>query len=271
MLTMARKPACSHSANARKSSAAQKKTPPRYAEKGVPSSTYSPPWQASPGLYIAGKEEIDPVDQLGVDMDLKWGVGRLRIMIAADNPELANKFDRQRYLYSQAKQTGQLEDVRREARRMQNAWMALDRAAEAAGKPKADPAIWEVSIPCGSLTGSVAVIVKDPTHYQKVVSDGRHKLVYSLEEIGRLIGANELVSLIKEAFPGAKVEAAIRPKDPIQPSLMKGEDGIPDISAPIDAVIGVMHDGRQVDEIEEPNWNPPGTKAAEDMDDDIPF
>lgn len=32
--------------------APRKKTPPRYAEKGVPSSTYSPPWIEMAGIVV---------------------------------------------------------------------------------------------------------------------------------------------------------------------------------------------------------------------------
>src|SRR6187455_446643 len=88
-------------------------------------------WSRSHGGFIAGRSYIDGADQTAAEMEAKWGVDRLRLLVS---PDLREKFDRQRYLFNQAIWHGELEVVRREAGRMVTAWLALDKAATAAGK-----------------------------------------------------------------------------------------------------------------------------------------
>lgn len=213
---------------------AKKPTPkPKYSNRGVVTGKPTPKWQLTHGAYLAGKEVLDEADYLGETMDLKWGAGRLRLIV---NGELRNKFDRQRYLYLQAKQIGDLEDVRREAKRMVSAWKALDRAAEAAGASPTAPEVWELAVPFGMFSGVVVAIVKDERDVAKVRADGRHTMVYSLDEIGRLIAADHFTLTVKDHFPGAEVVPLKKPVDPSRASLFDGEDGIIDISAPLDGI-----------------------------------
>jgi hypothetical protein len=83
-------------------------------------------WADTPGTYIAGRANIDGADKVAIEMERKWGVDRLRLLVSV---ELREKFDRQRYKYNAAIWHGDLEAVRREADRMTRAWMALDAAA----------------------------------------------------------------------------------------------------------------------------------------------
>ncbi len=89
---------------------------------------------------------------MALAMETKWGAGRLRLLVT---PELREKFDRQRYLLNAAIRYGDLEAVRREAKRMVTAWLALEKAATAAGKPAISPLVWEVAL----ADGTVAAIV----------------------------------------------------------------------------------------------------------------
>lgn len=213
-----------------------KKAPPKYSDRGSPVSTRpSMPWASTPGMYIAGKEFLDTADQLGVDMDRKWGVGRLRMLV---NEQLREKFDRQRYLMAHARWEGTLEDVRREGDRMAKAYRALDKAATEAGAKPVDPDVWEVGIEHGIFKGVVVAIVKQDEAVAKVQAEGRHTIVYSLDEIARLISHDNFSMTVKQVFEGGEVMPAKKVVDPISPSLMMGEDGIPDIKAPIDGVIG---------------------------------
>lgn len=212
-----------------------KPAPPKYLFRGSPSSEPTARWEYTPGGYLAGREAIDEADYLAEKMESKWGCGRLRLLV---DGELRNKHDRQRYLFLQAKQVGDLEDVRREAKRMCAAYRALDKAAEAAGHKPAAPEVWELTVPHGVFKGVVIAIVKDERDLVKVKADGRHLLVYSLDEIGRLIAADHFTLSVKETFPGAEVLPVKKPKDPVRPALLDGDEGIPDISAPIDGAIG---------------------------------
>lgn len=208
------------------------------AQKGMPVAIKDKnyiKWQETPGHYIAGKEALDEADFLGVEMDRKWGVGRLRLLVDGARRE---KFDRQRYLMEQARWTGNLEDVKREASRMVKAYGFLDKAATDAGKQPIDPDVWEMFINQGVFKGTVVAVVKNAEDVAKVRADGRYVVVYTLEEIGRLISYDHFSLSVKATFPGAEVVGAQRPIDPIRPSLLDGEEGIPDVSAPLDGIIG---------------------------------
>ena len=85
-----------------------------------------PDWQQSAGMFIAGQEHVDEMDLTVIEMERKWGVDRLRLLVGV---ELREKFDRQRYLTNQAIWFGDLESVKRETARMVKAYQALDRAA----------------------------------------------------------------------------------------------------------------------------------------------
>jgi hypothetical protein len=184
-------------------------------------------WARSNGTYVAGRVYIDGADETACEMETKWGADRLRLLVS---PELREKFDRQRYLLNQAIWHGDLEQVRREAGRMVNAWHALDREAVAAGKQPLDPAVWEV----GLADGSVAAIVPDHARAKLVAAEGRQVAVYTLEEIGRLLSAYPDIAKAKAVFPGATI-TEIRPRsveDPLN-AIWDSKDGLDD---PIDDV-----------------------------------
>lgn len=219
----------------------QKKKP--QAEKGIPVSTRPTlPWQQTPGMYLAGKEWIDEVDLLQIELEKKWGRDRLRLLVDIPTRE---KFDRQRYLYKQALWEGQLEDVKREAERMIKALRKVDKLAQEAGKKPIDPTVWEVRLE----NGTVAAIVKEPDAIDRVVDDGRYVIVYTLEELGKLISADSFVLTAKEIFPGAEVvKVNMKIADPFDGMAGVDREGIFDVSAPVDDVLGF-----------------------EDLNDDIPF
>jgi hypothetical protein len=205
-----------------------RKTVDRLAEADTRPLGASHSWALTHGTYLAGRAYIDGADQTAAEMEAKWGADRLRLLVS---PELREKFDRQRYLLNQAIWFGELEDVRREAGRMVNAWTALDRAAESAGALKLNPQVWEVPL----RDGAVAAIVQDDTAARHVISQGRKVVVYTLEEIARLLSANSHVARVKEAFPGAEVIVARRsvedPLSAIYDTNVDLDDEIPDLGA----------------------------------------
>lgn len=161
-------------------------------------------WARTHGTYLSGRAYIDGADETASEMEAKWGVGRLRLLVSAD---LREKFDRQRYLFNQAIWHGELETVKREAGRMVTAWQVLDRAASAAGKQALLPDVWEVAL----ADGSVAAIVPDNARAAIAIGDGRQVSVYTLEEIGRLLSSYSEIAKAKLVFPGAVV-TDIRPR-----------------------------------------------------------
>ena len=202
----------------------------KHVDKGVVATGYRTiPWMVTPGAYLAGRAALDEADALEVEMELTWGRDRLRLLVPT---ELREKFDRQRYLTSQARWEGELEDVKREAARMVKAWLALDKAAREAGKEILDPAVFEVTLE----DGSVAAIVKEPDLANKVAPDGRNIRIYTLEEIGHMIWAFNGVLRAKEEFPGSTVQKnKTRVSDPLESPLGANQtEGIWDTTAPID-------------------------------------
>ena len=164
---------------------------------------------SSVGLYLARQAHIDEAEKVGVEMDRKWGCDRLRLLV---DPELRERFDRQRYLYNQALWHGELEDLRREATRMVTAWQVLDgKAGELGAKPVPDKII-----EAAMADGTVMAICADLPAVKLVSPDGRQMRVYLVEEIVRLVEGFPALAKIKEAFEGAKVVAA-RPRveDPL--------------------------------------------------------
>jgi len=184
----------------------------------------SPRWDRSHGEYITGRAHLDGVDALAVEMETKWGNGRLRLLVT---PELREKFDRQRYLLNAAVTKGQLDDVIREAARMSAAWRKLDAVAAAIDIPLS-PDVWEVTL----QDGTVAAIVPDASH--RITPDGRQRVVYSLDEIGRILSHYREATSAKLAFPGAivtRVEKTIR--DPLD--AIRTADGF---TTPLDEARG---------------------------------
>jgi hypothetical protein len=167
-------------------------------------------WARTNGTYIAGRAYLDGTDETACEMEARWGCDRLRLLVDAP---LREKFDRQRYLLNQAIWHGELEAVRRESNRMVAAWLALDRAATAAGKLPLSPQVWEIPLE----DGSVAAIVPDDAAAHGVIAEGRKVSVFTLEEIGRLLSNYPDIAKAKLTFPGATITAVRRSvEDPLK-------------------------------------------------------
>jgi len=178
------------------------------------------PWQASELSYLAARAHIDGADQLAWEMDRKWGVGRLRLLV---DPELRARFDRQRLKFNEVLTSGTVPDVEREAGRMVNAWRALDGAAEAAGVPVASPAHWfEVGMP----GGAVLAIIEPGSHVHPDAWKDRQVQIWTCAEVAEVIAKFPEIAKCKQVFPGATVEAARRPDDPLEAWERQGVDDL---------------------------------------------
>jgi len=180
------------------------------------------PRAMSYGTYIAGQAHIDTTDQVAAEMEAKWGCGRLRLLVTA---ELAEKFDRQRYLWNQAIWHGDLEAVRTQSTRMIAAWRKLDQVAAAAGQQPLSPKVWEMTL----ADGTVMALVQNNTDAHAVVAQGRQVAVYSLDEIARMLEDYRRVTEAKLTWPGATVTAIRRPgSDPLD-AVMDTERGLDEL------------------------------------------
>lgn len=182
-----------------------------------------PAWQASHATYLACQSYIDGADALAIEMEKKWGVGRLRLLVSN---ELREKFDRQRMKFNDAIRTGGVPDVQREAGRMVTAWMVLNDAAEAASKHPLSPEVWEVRLPNGAL----AALVRSPEEAQAVVRDRRQMAVYTLSEIATLLAGFPSLAKAKECWGGATVTEVRTIGDPLD-GMETLNDEIPGFTA----------------------------------------
>ena len=184
-------------------------------------------WARTSGTYISAQAHIDGADHAAVTMEQKWGVGRLRLLVS---PELRDKFDRQRYLLNRAVWHGDLEQVRVQSSRMVAAWQALDKAATVANCRELSPAVWELTL----ANGTVVALVRSPEDAKAVVAEKRQVIVYTLEEIGRMLENYHAVTKVKEAFPGATV-TVIRPS--IEDPLDRFVDTAPGLDDPLSDIL----------------------------------
>jgi len=171
-------------------------------------------WNATYGTYLSGQAAIDGADAVAIAMEKCWGIDRLRLLVS---PELREKFDRQRFLYNTAIRSGDLQEVLTQSARMIKAWNALDMAAESAGQPPRASEAMETTL----ADGTVVAIVFDDTEAKRVVRSGRRVVVYTLEELGRILDHYAEVGKVKAAFPGASVTI-------IRKSIQDPLDAIPD-------------------------------------------
>jgi hypothetical protein len=119
---------------------------------------------------------------------------------------MREKFDKQRFKLNSAIWHGDLASVQQEAQRMINAWMALDRSAEAAGALTTLPKVMEVAL----AGGTVAAIVEDQAAASRVIREGRQLVIYTLDEIAVMLSNYREVVKVKQEFPGSTVEAIRR-------------------------------------------------------------
>lgn len=154
--------------------------------------------------YDAIQAVIDGVDECARQMERKWGVGRLELLVDDD---LREKFRRQLRRFDEAIKEHDVHKVRQAGAAMRRGWEALDRVAIAAGAKQLDPMVWEVQMP----DGRVAAFCRDNTDAFAATWTGRYVDVWTMEEIARIIENFPEIALAKQTFPGATV-TNIRPR-----------------------------------------------------------
>jgi len=173
---------------------------------------------------------LDGVDALANEMEHKWGVGRLRLLVDDD---LRARFDEQARLWNLSLWEGaspSLDGNRPTAaeaihhgQAMRRGWVALDKWATTNSCRPLVPAVWEV----GLADGTVAAITRTNAEAAAATRENRAMRVYTLDEIGRLLSSIPSIAKVKKHFPGAEV-TAVRPE---LPELPPDGDEFPDIFA----------------------------------------
>lgn len=165
------------------------------------------------------KSIIDGVDFIATEMERKWGIGRLRLIV---DDQLRSKFDAQFEKLNAAIESGQADLISVQADGMKRAWQALDKAADAAGLKPLSAEVWEVTLP-GS--GRIVAVVRTTEEAHLVATPECE--TWTLSEISHLIEhAGTLVADIKRTFPGAEITAIHGKTNPPDKSFdwSKGDD-----------------------------------------------
>jgi hypothetical protein len=149
---------------------------------------------------------LDGLDHLGAEMEVKWGVGRLRLL--ADDA-LRARFDRQKAKLDAAIASDQASHVHTQAHGMRRAWAALERVAADAGHVPLTPEVWECALP---TSGAVVALVRTEIEAHHLA---RYRQVVTVAEVARLIERlGKGVLEVKRVFPGAAVvEVRRRPAE----------------------------------------------------------
>ena len=156
----------------------------------------------APSSYLL-QAAVDGLDQVAHAMELRWGVGRLRLLVP---DALRARFDAQKDKLDDAIDSGMVSYVQVQAEGMRRAWEALDRAAAEAGQQPLAPEVWECVLPS---TGEVVSLVRTEAEAHHVARACR---VFTVAEIGRLVEAlGDSVLQVKRAFPSAEVGAVRKP------------------------------------------------------------
>jgi hypothetical protein len=154
------------------------------------------------GIGMAIQGLVQSVDALTDEMERKWGVGRLRMLVPDD---LRERFDRQWHKWQAAYAAQDLAAVRAHSEAMRRAWTALEAAALEAGHAPLAPEVWETRMP----DGSVLAVVRTQQEAHALARDGRERKVWTMDEVGRVLCTWEgrrWVEAVHTCFPGARVE-----------------------------------------------------------------
>jgi hypothetical protein len=158
--------------------------------------------EASLSLQRQAQAATDALDHVAGDMERKWGVGRLRLLV---DDSLQVRFDAQKEKLDAAIASGEPAYLLAHAQGMRRAWLALDHAAEAAGAAPLSPEVWECMLPS---SGEVVALVRTETEAHHLA---RNQRVFTVAEVACLIEAlGEGLLQIKAAYPGAALAGVHR-------------------------------------------------------------
>jgi hypothetical protein len=155
------------------------------------------------GTTLSIQALVQSVDLLTDQMERKWGVGRLRLLV---EDALRERFDRQWRKWQAAYAAQDIEAVRAHSEAMRRAWAALDQAATVAGHQPLAPEVWETRMPNGRVLG----VVRTLAEAHALAGDGRERDIWTLDEVGRVVAAWHAERWAEAAhrhFPGALIAA----------------------------------------------------------------
>jgi hypothetical protein len=162
--------------------------------------------------FAVYRHAMAQLDEVAAACEARWGVDRLPRLVAAD---LAAKFYSQLDKLNAALEVGSPADIEYHATRMGNAWRALDTAAQAAGARPLEPHYLEGRLP----NGTVLVVCGSREEQWALSRENRAAVVWSMEEIARVLWEFELTNTAKTIFKGAFVEQARIDPERVKPPV----------------------------------------------------
>jgi len=161
--------------------------------------------------YKKVQEWLIQYDLVMSEAELRWGVDRLPYLVSA---ELRDRFHEQMDKMNVAIDKVDPIAVEEEVQTTIRGIKALEKAAVLAGASELTGEHWEAPM----KDGKVLAIAKTDAEVSRVQKDNRNVIVYSVAEIGRIIGAwreNEeakTLDAIKGMFDGAVVDSVTKQK-----------------------------------------------------------
>jgi len=158
------------------------------------------------GDVVAGRiyAAMQPVDQMAIVMEGRWGVGRLERIVSVDT---ASRFGAAREKLNQAIDANDADLVTAKASVMVRAWQALDKEATDAGHEHLKVEAWVAH----DDEGQAFTVVKTLAEAHAVAKQEVAGRVYHLQEIARIIASFErrapVVQVAKDTFKNATVSA----------------------------------------------------------------
>jgi hypothetical protein len=162
-------------------------------------------------------EALRPLDRIAVEMEGKWGAGRLTRLVT---PEIAARFGSAKDKLNEAIRSNDGDEVAKRAAVLIRGWQALDKAATEAG--------------CEALPLRTVGVKHEGRSYVVAWDRGDvHKAATLSDDPGRVVTVHELlvaweamrdrmngeaVAEVKRAFPGAEV---------VRASIPRGGDELP--------------------------------------------
>lgn len=140
---------------------------------------------------------ITRLDQVAVDYECRWGVGRLEKLVS---PDMAEKWDRQKEKLDKAIQDRDVREVAALVEGSIRGYKVLEDNALLLGHKYNAPEIWEVKHP---ETNEVFRIVKSNNDYDMAVNGEAH--VFTLQEVARILSSHTVINQVKDVFPDAQV------------------------------------------------------------------
>ena len=175
-----------------------------------PSKIYYAPTQ---GAMRRMQDALIKYDETVSKVENKWGVDRLQWLCGE---QLRGKFEAQMEKLNTA--IDQMVDVEHQVDVTMRGLILLERTALENGYEPLSGDYWEAPMP----DGKVLAITKTGYDVAKVKRENRDMLVYSAEELGKILhdylDKSTTVAAVKEMFPGATIEE-IKPKTKTEKDL----------------------------------------------------